>query len=253
MVQFGKCGKKLIRESNGRIVCKRGYVAYHDDSWVISLAELSGVSNVVGKLSDEQSWFTVKGISESEVDSGGAFVFPVLTTGSMVDSMYFGVDELEKKEEEVEEEGDGEERVVKKPRVQMSYDDDDDDNGDEEGEEEEGKVRVKSIYEVRQSRREAKGETLAAKADEEAEHKAHEAEVSHDDDDDDEEKQESESSGSDAEEDDESSGSEEHDEELVRDPTIDSDYDSTLDLDHAECITLQDLKNHKFMKKVNLN
>lgn len=216
---------KFVKESNLRIKCKRGYVGLNQsgDSLLITLKEIPDFVNynIFGKISQE-SYYNALKISQGEVDEDGNPIFPVKVISSVVIESYF--DDLVKKVEE-----EPEEPVKKKPKtvVKMNYDDHD----DEEEYDDEEEFKIKSAFELRKdtskkldnkqevqeipipesNRQQQKIESeepnkeevvIVAEAEEEVESKL----------------------------------------PLTRDPTIDSEYDSDLDLDNAESIALSKSK-----------
>lgn len=182
----GETAQELMivpKELHPRIKCKRGgYLAISRNQWMISMTELSGVSNVVGKIYNvndddhdhdhddkKDSWFVLKSIADGEKESivgtkdDGEkvkitkFVYPVKITGGSIDVPFFEMHEVEKRKLEKERlqglkrknNGDDKKNEVakKKSRVVLTYDDveDDDEEDDDDEDEDEGRQNLERL------------------------------------------------------------------------------------------------------------
>ncbi|RLV90132.1 Peptidyl-prolyl isomerase CWC27 [Spathaspora sp. JA1] len=196
-----------------------------------------------GRAVGSESLYTVQKIMDGEVDSEGVPVFPVSVVSSEVNVAYF--DDLKKEEKSVEELV---EKPVKKRKVTMRY---------EESDEEDEEFKIKSAHDVLKdtslSREVAKEQEETVPEQEEQEEEGSEAEHEEQEDPVPEHSERSHSEQEDNSHSDSPDSSESSDEEthihiqVQRDPTIDSEYDSNLDLSECENpITLDMLKKHKF-------
>ncbi|EGW32858.1 uncharacterized protein SPAPADRAFT_49794 [Spathaspora passalidarum NRRL Y-27907] len=235
----------IADEFHSRIKFKRGTLAALRDSknhnsvdgFFIVLndsPELTGQYVPLGIVVGTESLYTIKTIADGELDNEGVPVFPVSIVSSEVITSYF--DDLKKEEKEVMEV----ERPVKKSKVVVRYDESDDDDDDDE-------FTIRSAHDV------LKDKSLSTEvASKEVEDIPIQKEaVEQEDGQESDHSVDEEGGGEEEEEDsssDESDNSQKHIHiQVVRDPTIDSDYDTNLDLSESENpITLHMLKQHTF-------
>ncbi|KAG7661110.1 CWC27 [[Candida] subhashii] len=251
----------ISKEYHPRIKFKRGtIVALHSqdenknsvDGFQILLSdtpEWNGVKHgytPFGRVVSED-WYTIRKIADVEVDENGDPLFPVSVVSGEIVIPFFDDLDMEKRQEGNPEIREDRGRVIKKAKVSLNYDEE-----DESGQEDEdGGFKMMSKYDVR-----GRGRTVATKNESpvaetgtvnESFPQVHPSTK--------EEKEES-SGDDDHQKSSDQVGSSDDEEEqttpkakikLTRDPTIDSDYDSNLDLSESESITYSSLKNHKFI------
>ncbi|EER35779.1 predicted protein [Candida tropicalis MYA-3404] len=230
LIQFPNINTtKIIKESHPRIKCKRGYVGISQDgeSIFITLKEIPEFTNfnIFGKINQDSYYIALK-ISQGEVDNDGNPIFPVKVISSEVIDPYF--DDLVKIEEETVKEP---AKKKAKTLVKMNYNDDEDEDDDEEEE-----FSIKSAIDVKNGKSKKMESTEEIKRDSEA--------------DSNEEQQQKHLNIVEKKEveDETSENGETYGEEkvsnipVIRDPSIDSEYDSDLDLEKAESISLSKKK-----------
>ncbi|KAI5960067.1 CWC27 [Candida pseudojiufengensis] len=246
---------KLEIESNSRIKCKRGYLGVFNNEYIISLTDLN-LKYVFGKI-DSDSWYTLQNISKL-IKEGKK----IEITDIVVDKPYFELDEIDvKNDEEIDNEP-----KLKKPKVVMNYDLDEEEDDD-------GEIKLVSAYDLKKKRKNAKEDkTLLQDRENEVEDKAEEVIDEEDKNIEKHESREKElqqevekeievievnsnsdsNSDSDPDPDSDSDSDSESSIDSIKQNKkpnykIDPKIDLRVDLKHAESITLDQLKNHKFL------